>query len=52
MLVPYNQSLGYGQIISYGRDGGPGGTGTDGDLAVRFPTQANAGWRFEFRFRG
>jgi hypothetical protein len=44
MLVPYDESLGYGQIISYGRDGKRGGTGADGDLAVRFPAQANAEW--------
>ncbi len=44
MLVPYKESLGYGQIISYGRDGKPGGARADGDLAVRFPTQTNAEW--------
>jgi hypothetical protein len=44
ILVPYSESLGYGQIMSYGRDGKPGGTGVDGDMAVRFPTQANAEW--------
>ncbi|HTS16973.1 MAG TPA: type II secretion system protein GspG [Verrucomicrobiae bacterium] len=44
VLVPFNPSLGYGQIISYGRDGKPGGTGPDRDLVVRFPTDANADW--------
>lgn len=46
-LIPYNESLGYGQIISYGRDGKPGGTGADRDLVVRFPTEANADWNKE-----
>jgi hypothetical protein len=43
-LVSYNESLGHGQIISYGRDGKPGGTGADRDLVVRFPTEANSAW--------
>jgi hypothetical protein len=46
-LVPYNESIGYGQIISYGRDGKPGGTGPDRDLVVRFPTDTNADWNKE-----
>lgn len=44
VLVPYNDSLAYGEIISYGRDGKPGGTGADRDLVIRFPTEANADW--------
>ena len=44
VFVPYNKSLGYGQIISYGRDGKPGGTGADHDLIVRFPCAANSNW--------
>jgi len=44
MLVSYDESLGYGKIVSYGRDGKPGGTGVDRDLEVRFPTEANAAW--------
>ncbi|HVM62943.1 MAG TPA: type II secretion system protein GspG [Verrucomicrobiae bacterium] len=47
VLVPYNQTLGYGLIISYGRDGKPGGTGADRDIEVRFPTEANAAWNKE-----
>ena len=34
VLVPYNESLGYGRIISYGRDAKPGGTDANGDLGV------------------
>ena len=44
VLVPFNETLGYGEIISYGRDGKPGGTGLDRDLAVRFPSEPNADW--------
>jgi hypothetical protein len=44
MLIPYDESLGYGEIISYGRDGRPGGTGADRDFVIRFPTKANADW--------
>jgi general secretion pathway protein G len=33
---PYDASLGYGSITSYGRDGRPGGDGDDADLEVRF----------------
>jgi len=44
LLVPYKESLGYGEIISYGRDGKPGGTGADSDLVVRYPSEINAAW--------
>jgi hypothetical protein len=44
ILVPYNVSLGYGEILSLGRDGQPGGSGVDRDLVVRFPTEPNAVW--------
>lgn len=44
VLVPYNETRGYGEIISYGRDAKPGGTGDNRDLEVRFPTDANADW--------
>ncbi|MGO9246727.1 MAG: type II secretion system protein GspG [Verrucomicrobiia bacterium] len=47
VLVPFSRSLGYGQVISYGRDGKLGGTGADSDLEVRFPTEANAAWNKE-----
>ncbi len=42
LLIPYDVSKGYGSLISYGRDGKPGGSGLDHDLEVRFPTEANA----------
>jgi hypothetical protein len=44
ILVPYSASLGYGEIISYGSDGKPGGVGADRDLEVRFPTGSNSNW--------
>lgn len=45
LLVPYNESLGYGEIISYGRDGKPGGSAdADQDIIVRFPTSPNTEW--------
>jgi Type II secretion system (T2SS), protein G len=47
VFIPYNKSLGYGEIISYGRDEKPGGTGLDGDIVIRFPTDANAAWNKE-----
>ena len=49
ILVPYDESLGYGQLIGYGHDGKPGGTGDDRDLVVRFPTEANAAWNEQER---
>jgi hypothetical protein len=45
VLVPFSVSTGYGQIISYGRDGKPGGsTEADRDIEVRFPTRVNTNW--------
>ncbi len=44
ILIQYDESLGYGEVVSYGRDGKPGGTGLDADLVVRFPTDANSDW--------
>jgi hypothetical protein len=44
ILIPYQESLGYGQVISYGRDGKPGGDGLDRDLVVRFPCKPNETW--------
>jgi hypothetical protein len=44
IAVPYNESSGFGEILSYGRDGKAGGVGKDGDLEVRFPIEVNAGW--------
>jgi hypothetical protein len=36
IYVPYNESVGYGSVISYGRDGKLGGKGADEDIEVRF----------------
>ena len=44
IFVPYNESLGYGQIISFGADGKPGGTNADADIEVRFPFDTNETW--------
>jgi hypothetical protein len=44
VLVPYDESLSYGEVISYGRDGKIGGSGPDRDLVVRFPCEANTNW--------
>ncbi len=33
---PFDAAKGYGAVISFGRDGRPGGTGEDADLVVRF----------------
>jgi hypothetical protein len=44
VYIPYSDSRGYGQIISYGADGKPGGEGADGDLEVRFPSDQNVDW--------
>lgn len=44
ILIPYDKSVGYGEIISYGRDGKPGGAGDDRDLEIRFPMDANTNW--------
>lgn len=44
ILIPYKESIGYGELVSYGRDGKPGGSGLDRDLIVRFPCDANTNW--------
>jgi hypothetical protein len=36
IYVPFDESVGYGSVISYGRDGKLGGRGTDEDIEVRF----------------
>lgn len=36
VYVPYDTSRGYGTVISYGKDGKPGGKGEDADIEVRF----------------
>jgi len=43
-VVPYDKSLGYGEVISYGGDGILGGIGADRDLVVRYPLEPNAEW--------
>jgi hypothetical protein len=45
VVITYDASKGYGQIISYGRDGKPGGNAeADRDIEVRFPSETNAVW--------
>jgi hypothetical protein len=47
VFVPYNEAVGYGEFISYGQDGMPGGNNKfDRDIVIRFPmeTKANAEW--------
>lgn len=34
---PYSTNTGYGRVISYGRDGKPGGRDADADAELRFP---------------
>jgi general secretion pathway protein G len=33
---PFDQTRGYGRVLSYGRDGKPGGEGPDADIERRF----------------
>lgn len=49
IVIPYNDALGYGEIISYGRDGIRGGQGDDQDMAVRFPIMLNSNWNEHVR---
>ena len=44
VLVPYSESIGYGEIISYGRDGKAGGSGLDRDLVARYPLPKYTAW--------
>ena len=44
IIVPFSMSSGYGEVISYGRDARPGGTGLDKDLSLRFPLESNKAW--------
>lgn len=44
IFTPYKESSGFGEIISYGRDGKVGGTGLDRDIEVRFPAEWNTNW--------
>lgn len=43
-ISDFDKSRGYGSVISYGRDGKPGGNGNDRDLEVRFPIATNEEW--------
>lgn len=42
VFEPPDARRGYGRILSFGRDGKPGGTSYDADLEVRFPKKRNA----------
>lgn len=44
VLVPVDPRTGYGELISYGHDGKPGGTDVDKDIIIKFPIDANADW--------
>ena len=45
VIVPYSESEGYGRILSYGRDGKPGGKAeVDRDIEVHFPCAVNSNW--------
>jgi len=46
-FAPYSESRGYGKVISYGRDGMPGGDGLDYDFEIRFPFDVNTNWNDE-----
>ncbi len=35
-FTPFDPALGYGSVMSYGRDGRVGGTGRDADIEFRF----------------
>jgi len=38
ILIPFSEVVGFGQLISYGRDGKPGGDNQfDRDIVLRFP---------------
>ena len=44
IFVPYDEKMGYGELISFGRDGVPGGDGLDRDWVLRFPIKENYDW--------
>jgi hypothetical protein len=50
IFSPFDEKLGYGRLISYGKDGKPGGSGDNRDLEVRFPMgdPANEKWNEDF----
>src|SRR5262245_39730505 len=37
VYVPFDAATGFGRVVSFGRDGKPGGTGPDADIERRFP---------------
>jgi hypothetical protein len=37
VYVPFNGATGFGRVITYGRDGKPGGAALDADIERRFP---------------
>jgi hypothetical protein len=50
IFEPYDATNGYGQLISYGRDGLPGGRSeAENDLKVRFPLDTNGAWNDQAR---
>ena len=54
ILIPYSEKTGYGELISYGRDGKPGGENKfDRDIEIRFPmeTETNAQWNTQISER-
>jgi hypothetical protein len=54
ILIPYSERSGCGQIISYGRDGKPGGDNQfDRDIVLRFPVDSltNIEWNNQFSTR-
>jgi hypothetical protein len=54
ILVSYNQENRYGELISYGKDGKPGGDNKyDRDIEIRFPmdTETNAEWNNQINER-
>jgi len=47
IIIPYDPNHGYGELISYGRDGQPGGNNEyDLDIVIRYPSdsETNMGW--------
>jgi hypothetical protein len=52
ILVNYNEGAGYGELISYGKDGKPGGESKyDRDVIVHFPIddKTNEQWNVQMR---
>ncbi len=54
VFINFSESAGYGALISYGRDGKPGGDNKfDRDIEVRFPTETptNTQWNAQIQER-